>query len=271
MARLAITLLGSFHVARDGHPTGSLGYDKVRALLAYLVVERRQPHARATLATLLWPDVAEGVARKSLRNALATLRQAIGDTTADPPCLLITRDTVQCNPAANVQVDVALFDAHILTCAQHPHSDGGLCGACVDHLQQAVALYHGDFLSRVVVPNSLAWDEWVLLRRERLHCQMLDALTQLATYYERQGEILAIRQYARQALVLEPWNESMHRCLMRSYARSGQHGAALAQYQRCHHVLAEELGMEPAAETTVLYEQIRTRKISAGYRAETRV
>jgi predicted ribonuclease YlaK len=38
---------------------------------------------------------------------------------------------------------------------------------------------------------------------------------------------------------------------------SGQRGAALAQYETCRRVLAEELGVEPAAETRRLYQQIR--------------
>jgi oligopeptide transport system substrate-binding protein len=44
---------------------------------------------------------------------------------------------------------------------------------------------------------------------------------------------------------------------MRLLAYSDQRGAALAQYETCRRVLAEELGVEPAAETTQLYEQIR--------------
>ncbi len=44
---------------------------------------------------------------------------------------------------------------------------------------------------------------------------------------------------------------------MRVLARDGQRGAALAQYETCRRVLAEELGVEPARETRELYEQIR--------------
>jgi DNA-binding SARP family transcriptional activator len=44
---------------------------------------------------------------------------------------------------------------------------------------------------------------------------------------------------------------------MRLLAGSGQRGAALAQYETCRRVLAEELGVEPGPETTALYERIR--------------
>ena len=256
MARLCIALLGSCTVTFDGQPVTSLRYDKVRALLAYLAVERHRSHGRSALAALFWPDAAECDARKSLRNALATLRQIIGDTTAEPPFLLITRDTVQFNPAADVRLDVTMFDALLCSLRQHHPAPGILCAACANRYQQAIELYRGDFLDQIVVPDSLAWDEWVVFLRERLHRQMLDALAQLVAYHEHQGAGDTTRRYAWRALALEPWNEEMHRCLMQVQARDGQRGAALAQYERCRHILVKELGVEPAAETTRLYERI---------------
>ena len=106
MARLHVALLGPLRVTLDGQPVDSFGYDKVRALLAYLVVEVHRAHDRSALAALLWPGEIEVVARKNLRTALATLRQAIGDTTATPPFLLITRDSIQFNPASDYELDI---------------------------------------------------------------------------------------------------------------------------------------------------------------------
>jgi DNA-binding SARP family transcriptional activator len=40
-------------------------------------------------------------------------------------------------------------------------------------------------------------------------------------------------------------------------ALSGQRSAALAQYETCRRVLAEEFGVEPLEETIALYERIR--------------
>jgi DNA-binding SARP family transcriptional activator len=261
MARLEIALLGRLHVTCDGQAVADLGYDKVRALLAYLTVERHRPHERSALAALFWPDAGASVARKNLRNALATLRQAIGDSTAEPPFLLITRDSVQFNPLADAQSDMTRFDALLAAGGQHHHPNDLLCTMCARHFQQAIELYRGDFLDQVVVPHSLAWEEWVLLMRERLHRQMLDALDQIVAYQESCGEDAAARQYAWRALALEPWDEGMHRSLMRVLARGGQRSAALVQYNRCQRILAQELGVEPAAETTVLYQAIRAGRL----------
>ena len=54
MARLHLTLLGAFQATLDGGPVRAFGYDKVRALLAYLATESERPQRRERLAGLLW-------------------------------------------------------------------------------------------------------------------------------------------------------------------------------------------------------------------------
>jgi len=51
--------------------------------------------------------------------------------------------------------------------------------------------------------------------------------------------------------------EEAHRERMRLLARLGRRSEALAQFDVCKRVLAEELGVEPAAETVRLYQRIR--------------
>jgi len=94
MARLSLSLLGSFQVTLDGRPATGFKSNKERALLAYLAVEADRPHRREVLAGLLWPDWPDREALSNLRYALSNLRQAIGDRTAEPPFLIIARDAL---------------------------------------------------------------------------------------------------------------------------------------------------------------------------------
>src|SRR5258706_13128226 len=176
MARLALALLGPLHVTLDDHPVTGFATDKVRALLAYLTLEAR-PHRRDALAELLWPEQ-EAAARTSLRVALTTLRRALGDQSAQPPFLLTTRETVQFNPASNYTLDVTTFTDLRRESEHHAHPRGALCATCVARLTEAVGLYRGELLQQVVVRDSVAFEEWLTLGRERLHRQALDALAQ---------------------------------------------------------------------------------------------
>lgn len=64
--------------------------------------------------------------------------------------------------------------------------------------------------------------------------------------------------YAQRWLALDGLQESARRLLMELYARSGDRGAALRQYEACVQVLDEELGVEPSEQTNNLAERIRT-------------
>jgi DNA-binding SARP family transcriptional activator/predicted ATPase len=250
MAHLSLSLMGSFQVTLDGQPVTDFKSNKVRALLAYLAMEADRPHRRELLAGLLWPDWPDRDALSNLRYALSDLRRAIGDRTAKPPFLLITRDSLQFNAASDYCLDVAAFTD--LTTLEDPSG-----------LEKAVALYKGCFLEGFSLGDSAAFEEWALFTRERLALQMSSALHHLAATYEQRGEYEKAQSCARRQVELEPWDETAHQQLMRALALNGQRSAALAQYQTCRRLLAEELGVEPASETTKLYEQIRDGELKA--------
>jgi DNA-binding SARP family transcriptional activator/predicted ATPase len=258
MAHLSLSLLGTFEVILAGQPITTFEYDKVRALLAYLAVEADRPHRRETLAGLLWPERPERSAHQNLSQALFKLRHAIGDHEVVPPFLQITPQTLQFNPSSDYQLDVSLFTTLITACQQHDHQRLATCEMCIERLQQAVTLYRGNFLEGFSLADSPAFEEWSLLKREWLHRLALEALGQLASYFKDRAEYEAALRYAWRQVELEPWYEEGHCQLIQLLALDGQRGAALAQYEVCCRLLAEELGVEPTAEMKRLYEQIRT-------------
>jgi len=270
--RLEIHLLGSFQVTLDGEPLDGIRSDKTRALLAYLVVESGRAHNRGALSALLWGESSETAARASLRSSLSNLRQRLIRQLAaedDSPILDITRHSVRFDVDSNVcQVDVAEFDALMDACHTHSHQALAHCPTCIARLEQAVGLYQGDFLSGLTLADSPAFDEWRVIQQERYHQQMLIALEALAAHYTAIGNLTKAQRYIRQQLALEPWREEAHRQLMHVLARDGQRSAALAQYETCRRLLADELGVEPALETEALYEEIRASELATTPPAE---
>jgi DNA-binding SARP family transcriptional activator len=141
-----------------------------------------------------------------------------------------------------------------LDVSSHGHSDDG------DHKEDcayAAGLYRGEFLQGLFLADSQLFEEWVLFKREQLHRRALDVLHTLAAYYEKQGSYDGAQRYARRQLALEPWREEAHRQLVRVLALAGDRSAALAHYKTCCRLLADELGVEPAPETTALVERSR--------------
>lgn len=254
MARLSIRLLGSFRVDLEGMPVDDFKSDKVRALLAFLVVEGDRPHSRDSLACLLWPDSPNQVARTNLRSILANLRKVIHDRHTSPPHLLINRETIQFNKASDHWLDVD----EIMSMPFKSEIDPTYLGL----FERAIQLYEGPFLSGFSLGDSAPFDEWEVMKREQINRRIVVALSNLAAYYEQQGEYEIAQTHAWKLVELESWNEEAHRQLMRLLALGGRRSAALAQYESCCTTLIRELDVEPSWETTALYEAIRDENLA---------
>ena len=224
MAHLSLGVLGSLQVLIDDKPVAALESDKVCALLVYLAVEADRAHRRESLVGLLWPDSPEQVARHNLRQALFNLRLAIGDHTASPPYLLISREAIQFSSASDFTLDLAQFNTILHACEESRRrgvEDPALRAA---RLEELVKLYRGEFLQGFFLADSAEFEQWALVQRERWHQQALDALSHLADYYERHGDFQAARRHALRQLELDPWREEaycqlMRRAVLEDYSR----------------------------------------------------
>jgi DNA-binding SARP family transcriptional activator len=244
MPTLYLSFLGPFQVRLDDTPLTAFGSNKVRALLVLLSVEAMWPHARERLAGMLWPSHSERAAHVCLRSALANLRHVIGDHAADPPYLLVTRHTLQFNPASRSVRDFAGLQA--------------LQDQSIEQMETLAAAYHGEFVEGFSLPDSPPFEEWLRQQREQFARQFIEMLRALGTYHQWGGDYERSIVYTRRQLQLEPWDEEAHRRLMRLLFLSDRRSLALAQYETCCRLLREELGIAPEHETTELYERIRT-------------
>lgn len=244
MSRLRLIFLGAFHAALDGQPLTKFGSAKTQGLLAYLALAADHPHSRAVLATMLWPEEGDSAASHNLRQAIYDLRRLLdpadGEEGRRQPYLLVTRQTIQFNPASDYDLDVARF-LEMLRCGRQ---------------EEAAALYHGDLLSGMIV-DSAPFEEWQQYQQEQLHRQAMNLLGQLTEHYLQQQMLDHAHRHALRQLELEPWSEPAHRQLMWALWLAGERGAALAQFEACRQVLAAELGVEPHADTMLLARQIR--------------
>jgi predicted ATPase/DNA-binding SARP family transcriptional activator len=266
MAPCSIMLLGTMQFTLNDSPMQGLESAKVRALLAYLAVESEQAHERERLAGLFWPEMSEAQARHSLSQALYNIRQALGqasktgDLSGQPdsvaPFLLVTTHTVQFNPYSDHWLDVREFEQIIFEVQRHDHRRLGTCGQCARLLQVAEQLYQGDFLAGVSLRGCQAFEEWALVRRERIRLQICEALSDLANYYEGRAEIRRALEIAQHWVHLDPLSEPAQRSLMRLLALDGQRTQALAGFASFAKMLQTELGVVPERETQRLYQRI---------------
>lgn len=240
---LRIYLLGGFHLQYGSTPLPSIPTQKGRSLLAYLLAYRDQPHTRDLLAGLFWPDLPDARARRRLSQALWQVRRVLEATASLEPYLQSDADTVRFNTQASYWLDVEAFEEGIRATVSRSDVQA------LEGLRMAVELYRGDFLAG-------HYDEWIVVERERLRELYLTSLHRLVRLCKAQGDFEQALGYARQITLHDPLREEAHREVMRLCHHLGRIHEALRQYELCHTVLQEELGVEPTPVTTALYREI---------------
>lgn len=241
-------LLGPFRVTVNDQPVRQWPSGRGRLLFKYLLTHRDRPVARDVLMDTFWPDAEPEAARNSLNVAIYGLRRAFRAIT-DTPLVIYEEGSYRLSPDLSLWIDVEEFERHV-EAGRDLEAAGQLAAATVEY-EVATGLYQGDFLAEDL------YEDWPALTRERLRMSYLDTLDRLSRIYFGHSQYATSARLCQLMLGHDNCREDAHRRLMRCYSRQGQTPLALRQYQSCADTLQRELGVEPAASTSELYERIR--------------
>jgi DNA-binding SARP family transcriptional activator/tetratricopeptide (TPR) repeat protein len=219
---------------------------KTVALVAYLALEPGL-HARDKLADLLWPQSVDGTGRASLRTALAQINNEIG---AQHGVLRSSREAVGWN------IPDLGSDVRDLELASRVANRPDVTVNLESQLEMAANLWRGELLEGLALSDAPNFDDWLIARREIARGWLDGVLERLCRLYAESERVNLALEIAQRRVRLEPLNESAYRRLIELHVRSGNRTSALEAYQACRTVLASELGIEPALETSGLVESL---------------
>jgi DNA-binding SARP family transcriptional activator len=226
---LEIRLLGGLRLKAAGRTLPPPDTRPGRALLGWLSLHPG-PHGRSRLAGTLRPDASEQAARQSLRQALWSIRRALGDSADE--ALVAGREE------AGLSSDVVSVDVLAL----RERAERG-------DLEAATAI-----ASETLLPE--LDDDWVIEARERIAAEVAEICARQAAAAEAAGDVAGALQWSRERARLEPLSESAHCGLIRMHAVTGDRASALRVADELRRRLSEELGVAPSAETRALVEGI---------------
>jgi len=222
--------------------TPDWGYAKPRELMFLLATS--PPLTREQLGAALWPELSRQQLGNALHTALRELRRALGDQ----DWVVYSGGKYSLNRDRDLDCDVDAFESALAAA-------GGArpASAALPELQRAVAVYGGDFMAGV------ATGEWALARRDELRRRFESALLAVGRLHVAAGRHQAAATAFRRAVEHEPLNESAHRELMTCWAMLGENARAVRHYTNLVQLLADQVGVAPAAETTALAERLAER------------
>jgi DNA-binding SARP family transcriptional activator len=236
--------LGGFRLLIDGKtlPSGGKAQKKPVELLKALVAFGGRDVAEARLADALWPDADGDSARHSLKMALHRLRRLLQDDRA-------------------VRTDAGKFTLNPQLCWTDASSFTRLLGSeyknrvsnpgQASRLEQAIALYAGDFL------HAEEETDWLLGPRERLRSRFIHAVDTLGVHLERHDQWQRAVDCYERGIDAAELAEPVYRRLMTCHQRQGHNAEAMTIYERYRKLLAARVGVDPSEQMQALARELR--------------
>lgn len=217
--------------------TGAAAQPRRLAVLALLARAGRPGITREKILALLWPDEPEERARRSLNQAVYSLRRDLGDEDA----LLGAKD-LRLN-LDRIEVDTIEFDDAI---------NG-------NDVERAIRLYDGPFLDGLFVPRAAEFERWVEVERAALALDYARALERAAIGAGERRDHPAAVELWRKLAATDPLNGRVALSVMTALVAAGDVNAAL-QHARLHEALLDqELGLPPDRDIAAFARELRTR------------
>ncbi|TMC90318.1 MAG: hypothetical protein E6J22_13180, partial [Chloroflexi bacterium] len=129
--------------------------------------------------------------------------------------------------------------------------------ALVTQVQHALALVRGPFLEGFWLREESGFDHWVQQQQQQWQVRLHFLFERLSSLQESGGELEPARATLRRWLALDALSEEACRRLMRVDLALGDASAALQVYATLRARLAQELRVQPSAETVALADQMR--------------
>jgi DNA-binding SARP family transcriptional activator len=220
-----------------------------RRLWAYLVVHRRKPVGRETLADAVWGDAIPDAWDVALNALISRLRSTLRPLTALEPAFSVQgqigRYTLTLPTDAFVDLERARTALHT---AETVLRQGN------SHLASSEARVAMEIAAR----GFLAGEEapWIEGQRRSLADLHVHALECTIEAELRRGHAALAEREAEHLVTLDPLRESGYRLWMRSLAASGNAAQACRVMDACRKILHEQAGMTPSPETDHLFRRI---------------
>src|SRR5579871_2718903 len=225
-----IALLGQPRVASaDGSQEFPLPRRTLH-VLAYVILNRRRPLARDTVAFALFPDDEEERARGNLRTNLSYLLKALPDGAG---CLDVDAERIAWRADAPAHVDVIAFEEL---------ARAGSDDAALDE-------YAGRLLPTI-------YDEWTTRERERLQDLCHEVLARTIARERSERRFDAATAHAHRLLEDDPWREDVVRQLMAIRYEGGDRAGALAAFDGFARRLRDEMKATPMPETVAVRDAV---------------
>ena len=227
-----IQVLGRFEAAVAGQSVSLKTWKsrQARTLVKVLAARHGRPASRGELCEVLWPDADPAKTSHRLSVLLTTVRGVLDPGKAWPPDRHIATD------ARGVWLDlrrVSIDAVELMAEAEHGASlvADGRADEAIAALSAVDRLYLGEAFEDEPYEDWVA-AAWAVALKEQTRAAWLRSLRHLATIATQQGRSNDASALLARLLDVDPYDERVHRGLVRTLVRAGRHGEARRAFNR---------------------------------------
>lgn len=250
-------VLGPLRVC-EGERELDLGFPQQRALLGLLLVGAGRPVPAGEIVQVLWPERPPASALNVVRRYAGALRRLLEPDLPPraPGRRLLRRAGGYLLQADEDDVDLLRFRG--LAKRGKRAAATGRPEVALRHFVAALGEWRGPVA--MGIPSSVRGHAvFTAVERELVHTTVMAADAALLC-----GGTEPVLPRLRQAVDLDPLNESLHARLVMALAACGLQAEALAAYEGVRRLLAEELGVSPGAELTAAHGRVLRQELRPG-------
>ncbi|MGI5894643.1 MAG: AfsR/SARP family transcriptional regulator [Candidatus Merdivicinus sp.] len=248
---ISVRTLGEFSInCGDRHISDTDGRTKkVWLLLEYLLTNRNKDLSMEQLAEAIWRDEEESDnPTNALKNLVYRARTLLKDLVPHKNLdyIVFSRNTYLWNKEIPCSIDVEEFEE---CCALGENHEADLSSR-IDAYLHAIQLYQGEFL-----PKS-SYADWVINKSAyyaSLYAKAVEQVVGMLGQLERYEDIINV---CETAVVLYPYNESIHYALMRAYMAAGHRRKAIAHYEYLSDFFYKKMGVTLSNSVRDLYKEM---------------
>jgi DNA-binding SARP family transcriptional activator len=233
--------------------TDKLSY-KSAGILYY--VSANDYSSREKIAYTFWEGSSEDAAKYNLRYNLWSMNKIFKSSNKDEEAILEwNKNNLFLNNSYNVDIDIKKY-------SQELESDD----LDLKSLIKLKSLYKGEFLEGFYLKDSFSFNDWLFFEREKYQKKHVQVLENLLEIYKKEKNYDKSISILQEMLNLNSLDEGLYVDLVKIYLEKGDRANALKIYNKCVHVLRQELNISPKKSTQKLLKIIKNKNYQNTYK-----
>ena len=251
---LNVYTLGCFEVKSGTRvlSNGSKRSQQLWNLFKYILTYRNKRIIQESFFDILWSEKECDNPVKALQNLIYRLRMLLnyeGINKDGESIINYSQGCYSWNKEFHYWTDVDEFEDLYKRAKAFEKSDNFF--NAIECYQKALMLYKGEYLSE---DSCNEWVTPIINYYHRIYMDIIDKLTKLLKHYGRTKDILKV---CEGALMIQPFEESIHLLYIEALIEVGNIKQAQSQYEYVTSMLYKEMGVKPSTALRNLYHQIK--------------